>query len=291
MLRNLFLAVVLLLAPSAALAGPFASDRITVKVEGKGPDVVLVPGLTSSPEAWKFTVPAVPGYRYHLVQVKGFAGVPADGNANGDLIKRSAEEIARYIAAAKLKAPAVVGHSMGGTIAMMIAARHPNAVSRVMVVDQVPWMGVFFGPPGTTADTLRPTADAMRAQMAGQSAEARAAQINAMTTGMVATEAERAGVGKSALDSDQVVSAQAFHELLVTDLRPELAKVTVPATVLYVTPRGVPITDAQVDAVYQASYAGLKGAKLVRIPDSAHFIMYDNQPRFAAELKSFLTAR
>ncbi len=291
MLRNLLLALVLLLAPSAALAGPFASDRITVKVEGKGPDVVLVPGLTSSPAAWKFTVPAVPGYRYHLVQVKGFAGTAPEGNANGDLIKRSAEDIARYIAEAKLKKPAVVGHSMGGTIALMIAARHPSAVSRVMVVDQVPWMGIFFGAPGTTPDTLRPTADAMRAQMAAQPAEARAAQINAMTAGMVATEAERAGVAKSGVDSDQKATAGAFHELLVTDLRPELPRITVPATVLYVTPRGAPVTDAQVDAVYQASYAGLKGTKLVRIPDSAHFIMYDNQPRFAEELKAFLTAR
>lgn len=290
MLRTLLLALVLL-APLPAFAGPFASDRITVKVEGKGPDVVLVPGLTSSPAAWKFTVPAVPGYRYHLVQVKGFAGTAPDGNAKGDLIKQSAEEIARYIAEAKLKKPAVVGHSMGGTIAMMIAARHPQAASRVMVVDQVPWMGIFFGPPGTTAESVRPTADAMRAQMAAQPADARAKQIAAMTGAMVATEAERAGVAKSAIDSDQAVSAQAFHELLVTDLRPELPKVTVPATVLYVTPRGTPVTDAQVDAIYQASYAGLKGVKLVRIPDSAHFIMYDNQPRFAAELKAFLTAR
>jgi pimeloyl-ACP methyl ester carboxylesterase len=58
--------------------------------------------------------------------------------------------------------------------------------------------------------------------------------------------------------------------------------------VLYVTPAGVPLSDAQMDAVYAASYASLKGARLVRIPDSAHFIMADNPGRYRAEMKAFL---
>lgn len=291
MLVRILLALALLIAPGPVLARGFASDRITVTAVGKGPDVVLVPGLTSSPAAWKHVATDVPGYRYHLVQVKGFAGVPADGNAKGDLVKASAEEIARYITVNKLRKPAVVGHSMGGTVTMMVAARHPTLIGRAMVVDQVPWMGIFFGPPGTTADSIKPTAAAIRKGMAAATPAEWKTRIAASTANMVATESERAGVAESGTTSDQAASAQAFEELLLTDLRPELAKVTVPTTVLYVTPRGVPLTDAMVDAVYQASYAGLTGVKLVRIPDSAHFIMYDNRPRFAAELKSFLSAR
>lgn len=287
MIRRLLLALTLLLAPALAAAQDFASDRITVRVEGEGPDVILVPGLTSSPAAWRYTVPGVPGYRYHLVQVKGFAGTAAEGNANGDLVMRSAEEIARYIGVEKLKSPAIVGHSMGGSIAMMIAARRPGSVSRVMVVDMMPWMGAMFGP---TVDQVRPIADTMRARMASNADPAgRAKQIGAMTDSMVATESERAGVLKSALDSDPAATAQAYHELLVTDLRPELAAITVPATVLYVTPRGALFSDAQIDVFYRGFYAGLKGAKLIRIPDSAHFIMFDNKDRFHAELKAFLT--
>lgn len=289
MVRRLFLALTLLLEPSLAAAKGFTSDRITVRVEGKGPDVILVPGLTSSPDAWRYAVPGVPGYRYHLVQVKGFAGTAPEGNATGDVVKQSAEEIARYIVKAKLKSPAIVGHSMGGTIAMMIAARHPGSVSRLMVVDMMPWMGAMFGPPGATVAQVRPIADAMRTRMtASTDPAARAKQTAAMTDSMVATESERAGVLQSSLDSDPAVTAQAFHELIVTDLMPELAKIAVPATILYVTPRGVPLTDAQIDGYYRLSYANLKGAKLVRIPDSAHFIMFDNKDRFHTELKAFL---
>lgn len=292
MLTRLLLTLSLLFGAAPLAAEPFKSDRITVTVQGKGPDVVLVPGLTSSPAAWKHVAADVPGYRYHFVQVKGFAGVPAEANANGDLIKGSAEEIARYIAAAKLRQPAVVGHSMGGTIALMIGARHPALVSKVMVVDQVPWMGIFYGPPGTTPETVKPTAEAMRTGMANATPAQREQTITAMTNAMVATESERAGVIESGLDSDRAATGQAFHELLTTDLRPELTAIKVPATVLYVTPRGVPgLTDQMVDAVYRSSYANLSDVKLVRVPDAAHFIMYDNRPFFADRLKAFLSAK
>jgi pimeloyl-ACP methyl ester carboxylesterase len=59
--------------------------------------------------------------------------------------------------------------------------------------------------------------------------------------------------------------------------------------VLYVTPAGVPLTDEQIDAGYKASYAMLPNVKLIRIPDSPHFIMLDNPQRFQAELRTFLT--
>jgi len=289
MIRTAIAAALVVIAASPA-AAKFASDRITVTTQGSGPDVILVPGLTSSPAAWKYVAQDVPGYRYHFVQVKGFAGTPAEANATGDVSKPVAEEIARYITAEKLKAPAIVGHSMGGTISMMVAARHPGAVSKLMVVDMPPFMGQMFGGPNATAASVTPIADAMMNGMAAMPAEARRKQMDQMTGAMVRTDAERPAVLQSAHDSDGAVVGHAYRELIVTDLRPELAQITVPATVLYVTPAGAPLTDAQMDAVYVASYANLKGAKLTRIPDSAHFIMYDARPRFAQELKVFLAA-
>jgi pimeloyl-ACP methyl ester carboxylesterase len=289
MIRHIVTATLILTAAPAA--AKFASDRITVTTQGKGPDVILVPGLTSSPAAWKFVAQDVPGYRYHYVQVKGFAGTPAEANATGDVSKPVAEEIARYITAEQLKAPAIVGHSMGGTIGMMVAARHPASVSKLMIVDMTPFMGAMFGGPNATAASVTPIADGMMAQMAKASPEVRTATQTQMIRGMVNSDAEYPQTLKSALDSDPAVVAHAYRELIVTDLRPELANIAVPTTLLYVTPKGAPLTDAQLDAYYAASFANLKGAKLTRIPDSAHFIMYDARPRFAQELKAFLSAK
>lgn len=288
MIRQILLALSLVFATALpAHAEPFVSDRIAVTVDGSGPDVILIPGLTSSPSAWKASAAAMPGHRYHFVQVKGFAGVPAEANAEGPVAAPVAAEIARYIAEAGLEKPAVIGHSMGGTIGLMIAARHPGSLSKLMVVDQLPFMGAIFGPPGTTAESIRPTADAIVGQMRAATPEQRAQQLQAMATGMVRDDAQRALVLADAKASDRETVLNAYHELIVTDLTPELPKIAVPTTVLYVTPAGVPFTDAQIDAFYKAVYAPLPGAKLVRVPDSAHFIMSDNPAFFRSEVKTF----
>lgn len=276
---------------AVASAPAFASERITVRVEGQGSDVVLIPGLSSSPTVWAETVGAHPGHRFHLVQLNGFAGAPARGNADGVVAAPAAEEIARYIREQGLQKPAVIGHSMGGTMAMMAAARHPDLVGKVLVVDMLPWIGVFFGPPGATVEQVRPVADQIRAGMSGPPSPQGEAMLTQTINGMIRTEGRRAGVLAESRASDRGVSARAYHELVTTDLRPELPKISAPVTVLYVQPGGSPLTEAQTDGLYRQAYAGLRGAQLKRIPDAAHFIMFDQPERFQAEVRSFLAAK
>jgi pimeloyl-ACP methyl ester carboxylesterase len=275
-------------APRAAGGDAFRSDRISVATQGNGPDVVLVHGLRSSRDVWRELAAAVPGYRYHLVQLNGFAGTAAPGAASDGFLNASAAEIARYIRQAGLKRPALIGHSMGGTLGMMIAARHPDLVSRLMVVDMMPFMGAMFGPPGATPEAVKPTADRMRDAMLASDAAALRAMVEGAIAGMVKAEGRRAEAVRHGLASDNAQSAQAFHELVVTDLRPELRNIKVPVTVLYVRSPGVPLTNEQMDAVYRASFANLPQAKLTRIPDAYHFIMWDAPERFAAEVRAFL---
>lgn len=292
--RGLFAFVALLFAvsllPAPAAAKDFASTRITVTVEGKGKDVILIPGLTSSPRVWKEMIAATPGYRWHKVLVHGFAGTDKGGNGEGDVAAPVAEEIARYIAERKLGPVAVIGHSMGGTIGMMLAARHPASVSKLMVVDMFPFMGAMFGGPSATPETLKPIADGIMTSMRTSPADAYAKRLEQTIASMVATESMRAGALEDSIKSDRDVAARSYGELIMTNLVPELPKITAKTLVLYVTPKGAPVTDVQIDGYYQASYAPLKGAVLKRVPDSAHFIMWDNAPYFQNEVKTFLAA-
>jgi pimeloyl-ACP methyl ester carboxylesterase len=289
--RRTFLASLLALA-AAALAPAFAADfspaRISVKTVGAGSDVILIPGLGSSPRVWREMIAAVPGHRYHLVQVSGFAGQAPGANTEGAVAAPVAEEIARYIAASGLQKPAVIGHSMGGTIGMMLAGRHPELVSKLMVVDMLPFLGVMFGPPGTTAETVKPTADSLLTQMRSADATARQARTTATIARMVDTVPMRQGALDDSLTSDPDVAARAYHELVVTDLTPELRKITAPTTVLYVVPKVPGITEAKIDEWYKAAYAPLNGVTLKRVDASAHFIMWDQSAQFQAEVRAFL---
>lgn len=277
-------------APGAMSASGFRSDRITVMSHGSGPDVVLVPGMGSSPKVWADLIRALPGYRYHLVQVKGFAGHAPGANASGPVIAPVTEEIARYIRERRLKRPAVIGHSLGGTVVLGLAARH-DLVSRVMAVDMLPFLGVLFGPPGTTAESIKPTADALRAAALAATPEARRKTVEANIATMVKPGPLLELAIADALASDRQTMANAYHELIVTDLRPELAKIRVPVTVLHVKTPGVPLNEAQFDALYRTQYAAVPGAHIERISDSLHFIMYDQPLRFAAAVRTFLSAR
>ena len=276
---------------SAATAAPFASERITVRSQGSGPDVILIPGLNSSPAAWSSTVGALPGYRYHLVHIAGFAGQPAGANKEGTVAAPVAEEIARYITESNLKRPAVIGHSMGGTIGMMLASRHRDALSRLMVVDMFPFLGTFFAGPGAPAARVEAVADQVTGAMRAAAPEERSKRANETIAGMVDTEAMRPVAIKDSMASDPDVGIRAYRELIVTNLIPELSKIAVPVTVLYVQPKTVPLPAQQFDAVYKSAYAPIKQLTLKRIPDSAHFIMWDQPQRFRTEAAAFLSAK
>ena len=49
-----------------------------------------------------------------------------------------------------------------------------------------------------------------------------------------------------------------MYDLITSDLRPDVAKIKVPLTVLYVTPAGVAVSDDQMDQFYAMSYPELR---------------------------------
>ena len=270
----------------------FESGRFHVRVDGpEHPvgDLILIPGLSSSPHAFDLLTEELKGrYRVHRIHVQGFAGASPKDNATGPVAAPVAEDLARYIAEQGLNRPAVIGHSMGGTIGMMLAARHPDSVGRLMVVDMIPFMGAMFGAPGATAESVAPMADQIYTAMSATPREQYQAQADAQIAAMINTESLRAGPLEDSRKSDQQVSSSAYRELIVTDLRPELGRITAPTTVLYVRFNDPRMTNDMVDGIYRASYATLPGAILTRIDDSAHFIMLDQPARFAAEVNAFL---
>jgi len=267
----------------------FTSDRISVAAQGSGQDVIFIPGLSSSRDVWNTTAASLgDGYRVHLVQLNGFAGAPVGGAGEGAVAAPAAEEIARYIAESGLERPAVIGHSMGGTIGMMLAARHPDRVGKLMVVDMFPFMGAMFGGGDATPESVRPIADQIRAQMRMAPQGVVTPMLEQTINTMVRTESARPAIIEHARLSDVGVSANAFHELIVTDLRPELSNITMPFTTLYVIPPQMPIPAEQYDMYMRASYANIPHARIVKIEDSWHFIMIDQHERFMQEVRTFL---
>lgn len=266
---------------------PFTSDRISVVTRGTGADIILVPGLNSHRDVWDGVADSLEGrYRLHLVQLNGFAGLAPGANADGPVSAPVAEEIGRYITETGLSRPAVVGHSMGGTIALMVAARHPDQVGHLMVVDMPPALGVMFSPPGASAESLRQMADSMRAGILA--AAPGAGMFEQMVPTMTKVDSLKPMLLDGSRGSHPATTANAFHELVVTDLRPELPRITAPMTVLYVLPPNSPIPLAQYDSAIRALYATAPNPELIKIDDSYHFIQFDQPGRLIAALDALM---
>jgi pimeloyl-ACP methyl ester carboxylesterase len=273
---------------SAAMPAPAPADaRFSAVVEGMGPDVILIPGLMSSRKVYDDAVAGLGGrYRVHRLQIAGFAGEPAAGNAGEGMLDGIVGQLDAYVKARHLHHPAIVGHSMGGLIAMMLAARHPESAGPVMVIDALPFYGLLFGP-DATVEAVRPRAASFRDSILAAPETAWRAQQPATMAALVRTEAARPFLVEAALASDRRVAAEAIYEDLTTDARPLLPAIRSPLTVLYATREAAPAAAA--GALYRSAYAAAPGARLVEVPASYHFIMIDQPERFRALLLEFLS--
>lgn len=271
--------------PSVHAAAPAASEqrlnRITIRSAGEGPVVVLIPGLASPPAVYDDVVARIGGnHRVILVQVNGFAGSPAGTASLDGLLPGVVDELAGWLAANKIERPAVVGHSMGGLMALMLAKQHPSAAGKLLVVDALPFYGMLMGPTATP-DAIRPLVEQMRAGLVSGTSPPQ------VPPHMSNSEAGKAKILEWLKSSDPKTVGEALVEDATTDFRPELpALADVPVTVLYAAP--TPEFKPMADALYRDAYKSLPGAKLVAVENSEHFIMLDQPQRFAAQVEAFL---
>lgn len=287
------LAILAVIGLAMALARPASAQaqaqRFSMKVVGEGPDVILIPGLSMPRETWDETVEGLSGeYRFHLLQVRGF-GEPAGINAEpGPILDPLVDELAAYIEAEALEDPAVVGHSMGGLIAMMLGVEHPEAAGSLLIVDALPWVGVMFG--GIAADTemMEPNFARMRDTLLAASAQPISDAAVAAETRGIADEANRQLVGDWMRQADLRVTAQTFYDDATTDLRQDIARIEVPMTVLVPWREGQP-GEGPTLAMYRMQYEAAAQAELIGIGNSGHFIMLDQPEAFLTALDDFLS--
>jgi pimeloyl-ACP methyl ester carboxylesterase len=274
-------------SPVSARAPAFQPTRFSVVVEGSGRDLVLIPGLTSSRAVWDQAVASLRGhYRVHRIQIAGFGGEPARGNASGPVLAPVVEEIHAYIAANHLHHVMVAGHSVGGLLTLMLAQRHPEDVSRALIVDALPFFGMLFGPQATPA-SIEPQIAGMRDSIAAMTDDAWRAQQTTSAARLASTAGGQAELVRDSMASDRNVVSRALYEDAVTDMRPALPSIHTPLTVAYaINPFA---TEATYGQLMHNGYAAAPNVHLVAVEPSYHFIMLDQPARFAAILHDFVT--
>lgn len=131
-LRLTFLMLTVLLA-GAALGQTPTQEELENRPQF---EIVLIHGLGSKAEVWNDVVPYLKG----TFKVKTFelTGHGTTQPAMDPTIETEADRLEQFILDEELDYPTIVGHGLGGMVAMVYAIRHPAAVHRLILMDTAP---------------------------------------------------------------------------------------------------------------------------------------------------------
>ena len=299
-LHAVVLGVALLLTGSMAGVSAQASNApksFRVQVTGHGRPIIFIPGYASSGDTWKTTVARYQEtHSCHVITLAGFAGVAPIAEP---LLAAVRTELASYIRSQRLDRPVIVGHSLGGTLALALAVDHPDLVGPLVIVDSLPFLAGAQMQAKTLEDA-KPGIAAMKAYMANQTRQQYDDYVRsgAATTFMVKNPADLETIKNWGLTSDPRSGADAMAELMSMDLREDIARVRVPTLVLgtwsglheQLKQYGMTLTRADITTTFDTQFAKLPKLHFAMAETARHFIMLDDPQWFFAELDSFIAA-
>jgi pimeloyl-ACP methyl ester carboxylesterase len=261
-------------------------SRLRYLVRGEGEPLVLVHGLGGAASNWLALAPLLlPGRRLLVPELPGHGGsepLPAARNLN-----TYADSLAALIEREGFPPAAVVGHSLGGAIALRLAIRRPDAVSRLVLAAAA---GISSGTRSaryalTITGILKPG----RRIAPHRRLVARSPALKSLVFGRwgaadpqaLPAEVVEAFLSGPARHTDTVSAAKA---LMQDDPRADLDRVQCPSLVLWgARDNQLPIGDA-------FDYARRLRGRLRVIADCGHLLIGERPDACADAIESFLSA-
>lgn len=249
-----------------------------------GPPVVLLHGIPTWSYLWTPILdPLIRGARVLAPDLPGF-GFSDKRDRFDRSIARQAELVDAWMARIGLESAAIVGHDIGGGVALRLATLFPARVQKLCVINTVcydSWpveLMLQLGHPLanrrlSAAMAVRLLKGALRGGFAKRPPAA-------LLDGLLAPYSTE--VGKLSL----IRNAAALNTNLTTEIAPLLPSIRIPTLILWGE-----------DDVFQPVAYGerlawdIPGAKFVRISGARHFAMADRPRHIAAQLSAFLSQR
>ncbi len=123
--------------------------------QGQGEPIVLLHGMGASIFGFRHTIPAL-AERYRVLALDlpgfGYSDRPPDADYS---LSGQMRVVREFMARRGVERAALLGHSMGGAIAQRLACTHPEAVSKLMLVNSAPANRVVV-PSWVAMSPLRP---------------------------------------------------------------------------------------------------------------------------------------
>jgi pimeloyl-ACP methyl ester carboxylesterase len=242
---------------------------------GSQPPMVLSHGYTDNGLCWTDLAHAFEK-KYDVIMYDLRGHGLSDAPATGYSIEDNVSDIVGLIHALKLQHPVIVGHSLGGSIAAVVAAQYPDIPKKVVLID----------PPGLVKPMFESSEDMNRARIRFKKD---LDYIKGLGREELIKEAAKrhpaiseAARGRWA-DSKMQIKPQIIDSVLtIPPLKPYLPKITVPTLILKADANDT-IRKIEIDAV-----SAQPNIKIVHIKGAGHLVHLEKPEESLAVLNDFL---
>ncbi|MDZ4667356.1 MAG: alpha/beta hydrolase [bacterium] len=253
-----------------------------VQKTGKGKQaIIFIPGFASSGEVWDETKSKFEtDYTCHVLTMAGFAGVKPESTLSFTQWKNG---IAAYIKDKNLEKPILIGHSMGGGLALALAADYPEIIEKIIVVDAVPCLSALMNPTFKSKEN-NDCSSAVNQIMAMTNDQFYQMQCSSIPKLLEDTSMQEKVISWS-LRSDRKTIAEMYCDFSNTDLREKITTIKCPSLILQ---EGYFVN---IKPLIEGQYKNLKTANLQYANKGMHFIMYDDKDWYFAQLNNFIKGK
>jgi len=280
-MKNIFLVLVILF--SLSTQAQENSSPIHVKVVGKGKPILFIPGFTVPGESWDSVVNQLKAnYECHVVTLAGFGGKQA---IDFPWLPQVNDALEEYIHQNQLTNLTVIGHSLGGTIAIWLASRDNNTISKIVLVDALPAAGAMMFP-NFNPENLAYDSPFNNQQLSMNKSDFEQMAQN-MAQGMSLNPDAQKRIKGWIVSADRKTYVYGYTDYLKLDLREDLKKISIPVTIIAADK---PFGKEMVKQSYQSQYANLLKYDLIIADNSAHFIMFDKPQWFMEQIQNILAS-
>ncbi len=248
---------------------------------GKGKQsIIFIPGFASSGEVWNETKTAFEkDFTCYTLTMAGFSGVKPQPNPSFENWKNG---IASYIKDNKIEKPILIGHSMGGGLALAIAADYPELIGKIVVVDALPCLAALSDASFKSKENndCSPMVSQMMAMNETQFYEM---QKQTMPR-LLENKSKLEMVVDWSVKSDRTTFGQMYCDFFNTDLRSRIAQIKCPSLILLES------YFINLKPTIEEQYKNLKTADFKYANKGLHFIMYDDTAWYLEQLNNFIKA-
>ncbi len=237
------------------------------------PSLVLIHGLGVDHRMWALQTAAMQEVGHLWApDLPGFDGAPRPGPG-----PETPEELADWVAegmrARGMEGAGIAGYSMGGTVALLLALRHPSLVTRLALCCSSPCWGRGIRKPIALAFARLGGERAMdlfeKSVLWGFLRHCRDTALKAQVLDMVAK-------------ADRRSMLRLYRRLALVDLRPRLGEVGVPTLVVGGS------RDWLAPPAHQRTFAaGIPGARLAMLRGADHILCLGRAEEFSSYLEAF----